>query len=207
MNADEARVPESALIGVNRRPFSFRPARALDSFPGSIVIRGARNTIGKSTAVAELCQTISEPENQMAEMVDRDQEHLRLLKIGYYVLAGMTLFFSLFGLLYAGLGGLLFSGVFPKAADPKNDPRFVGLMFLGLGLVFFVLGLAMATLFFVTGRSLGNHRRRTFCLVIAGVSCLYIPWGTAMGVCTILVLIRPEVKNMFEPQAPTTLPQ
>jgi hypothetical protein len=48
---------------------------------------------------------IQKPENQMAEMVDRDQEHLRLLKLGYYILAGMTCFFSLFALLYAGIGG------------------------------------------------------------------------------------------------------
>jgi len=143
----------------------------------------------------------------MAEMVDRDQEHLRLLKTGYYVLAGMTCLFSLFGLLYAGIGGLLASGAFPHSTDPKNDPRVVGLIFLGLGLVFVILGLVIAALYFVTGRSLGEYRRRTFCLVIAGVSCFFMPWGTVIGVCTILVLIRPNVKTLFEPAAPPpTLP-
>jgi hypothetical protein len=137
----------------------------------------------------------------MAEMVDRDQEHLRLLKIGYYVLAGMTCLFSLFGLLYAGMGGFLASGMFSKNAGPKNDPRIVGLIFLGLGLAFLILGLTIAALYFVTARSLGQHRRRTFCLVMAALSCFYIPWGTAIGICTILVLIRPEVKNLFEPQS------
>ncbi len=140
----------------------------------------------------------------MAEMVDRDQEHLRLLKIGYYVLAGMTCLFSLFGLLYAGIGGLLASGVFSKSTDPKNDPHAVGLIFFGLGFAFVILGLAIAALYFVTGRSLAEYRRRTFCLVMAGLSCFYIPWGTAIGVCTILVLIRPEVKNLFEPAVPPT---
>ena len=32
----------------------------------------------------------------MGELIDRDQEHLNLLKWGYYVMAGMTGFFSLF---------------------------------------------------------------------------------------------------------------
>lgn len=143
----------------------------------------------------------------MAEMVDRDQEHLRLLKIGYYVLAGMTGFFSLFALLYAGMGGLLASGVLAKSANTKDDPRVVGLIFLGLGLAFLILGLTMAALYFVAGRSLGQHRRRTFCVVMAGISCFFIPWGTVIGVCTILVLIRPEVKNLFEPLRPPELPQ
>jgi hypothetical protein len=144
----------------------------------------------------------------MAEMVDRDREHVRLLKIGYYVLAGMTCFFSLFGLLYAGLGGLLSSGVIPKSTDPKNDPRMMGLIFLGLGLAFLIVGLAIAALYFVTARNLGSYRRRTFCLVIASLSCFFMPWGTAIGVCTILVLIRPEVKNLFEPPTPPpALPQ
>lgn len=119
----------------------------------------------------------------------------------------MTCLFSLFGLLYAGMGGLLASGAFSKTTDPKNNPRAVGLIFLGIGLAFVILGLAIAALYFVTGRSLGEYRRRTFCLVIAGFSCFFIPWGTVIGVCTILVLIRPEVKNLFEPPAaPTMLP-
>jgi hypothetical protein len=74
-------------------------------------------------------------------------------------------------------------------------------------LVFLVLGLAMAGLYLITGRSLRDHHRRAFCLAMAGLSCPFIAWGTAIGVCTILVLVRPEVKNLFESPASPTLPQ
>jgi hypothetical protein len=143
----------------------------------------------------------------MAEMIDRDQEHLRLLKIGYYLQAGMTCFFSLFALLYAAIGGLLSSGIFPVKQGPNDDPRAFGMILVVIGVAIFILGLTGASLHFVAGRSLRDHRRRTLCLVMAGLSCLYIPWGTALGICTIVVLNRPEVKNLFESPTPPMLPQ
>ncbi len=34
-------------------------------------------------------------------------------------------------------------------------------------------------------------------LVMAGIECLFMPFGTALGVFTIIVLIRDDVKTMF----------
>src|SRR5271157_1075744 len=49
----------------------------------------------------------------MGELVDRDQEHLFLLKLGHYILSGATAFISLFALFYVGLGAVLTPVVFP----------------------------------------------------------------------------------------------
>ena len=49
----------------------------------------------------------------------------------------------------------------------------------------------------VAGRSLQQHRRHAFCFVIVCLSCLLAPLGTALGVCSILVLSRPRVKDLF----------
>jgi hypothetical protein len=44
------------------------------------------------------------------------------------------------------------------------------------------------------------HRKHyTFCLVMAGVECLFMPFGTVLGVFTILVLNRQTVKELFTP--------
>jgi len=141
----------------------------------------------------------------MGEMVDRDQEHLRLLSIGYYILAGIALLITLLMLLYIALGVLFVSGIIPENRNSNGDPRVVGYIFLGIGAAAFIFGLAFAALYFAAGRSLRSRHHRTFCLVMAGLSCLYIPWGTALGVCTIMVLIRPQVKGWFEPQHPPAL--
>lgn len=144
----------------------------------------------------------------MGELIDRDAEHLRLLKLCYYMLAAMTGFFSLlFALFFALFGAVLSSRVIPanQHAGSQADPRMLGPIFLSLAAVPFVTGGASAFLTFFTARSLSDHRRRTFCLVISALCCLSIPWGTVIGVCTILVLNRPSVKLLFDQQpAPGT---
>jgi len=39
-----------------------------------------------------------------------------------------------------------------------------------------------------------------FCLVMAGVECIFTPFGTVLGVLTIIVLVRPSVKELFMPR-------
>ena len=37
-----------------------------------------------------------------------------------------------------------------------------------------------------------------YCLVMAGIECLFMPFGTVLGVFTIIVLMRESVKEMFK---------
>jgi hypothetical protein len=48
------------------------------------------------------------------------------------------------------------------------------------------------------GYFLSLRKYYTFCLVMAGIECLFMPVGTVLGVFTIIVLMRPTVKAMFE---------
>jgi len=134
----------------------------------------------------------------MGELVDRDQEHLRLLVWAHYIWAGTIGFFSLFTLVYIGLGVMMVSGAFPQSGTPKDDPRVMGLFFAGIGALFLIMGTTFASLTYFAGRSIRDRRRRIFCLILAGLNCLQAPFGTVMGVCTIIVLNRPEVKLLFE---------
>lgn len=138
----------------------------------------------------------------MGELVDRDQEHLRLLKIGYYILAGIGAFTALFALFFIGIGMLFASGAIPAKEGSGDDPRLAGLIFLGMGFAFLVLCLAGTWLVYYAGRSLGERRRWTFCMVVAVLCCLQFPWGTVIGVFTIIVLNRPSVKASFQPPKP-----
>jgi len=139
----------------------------------------------------------------LGPLIDRDEEHLRLLKIAYYITAGVTAFFSVFALFYVALGGVMMSsGGLPQA--PGQDPRLMGSIFLIMGLAFLIFGGAGTFLMWYAARCLGNHRRRVYCLIVAALCCLQIPYGTAIGVCTFIVLGRDSVKELFEgPAAPT----
>jgi hypothetical protein len=88
-----------------------------------------------------------------------------------------------------------------SSADPAAL-RIVGLIFLVISVVILGIGVGATLLTYFTGRGLAQHRRRTLCLVVGGLCCLSAPWGTAIGVCTIIVLSRPDVKALFETGPP-----
>ena len=96
----------------------------------------------------------------MGELVDRDQEHLRLLMWAHYIWAGTIGFFSLFTLIYIGLGVMMVSGAFPQSGTPKDDPRVMGLFFAGIGALFLIMGTTFASLTYFAGRSIRDRRRR-----------------------------------------------
>lgn len=52
----------------------------------------------------------------MGQLVDQDQEHLRLLKLGFYIMAGVIGFCSLFSVFYIAMGSIFASSVtLPRA--------------------------------------------------------------------------------------------
>lgn len=128
---------------------------------------------------------------------DKDQEHLRLLRIFYFVCGGITGFFSCIPLIHVALGiGFL---VAPHSFGGRGDapPAFVGWLFIVLGSTFILSGWTLATLMLLCGKFLGQRRRYTFCFVTACISCLFMPHGTVLGVFTIIVLSRDSVKRLF----------
>ncbi len=131
----------------------------------------------------------------MADLIDRDQEHLRLLAWGYYVFAGMTAFGALFSIFFLVMGSLILSGTFP---DSSGQAHFVGALFIGIGFAMFAVLLGSALLLYFTGRNLRRRRRRTFCLITAALLCLQFPWGTLIGILTFIVLDRPGVRAQFD---------
>jgi hypothetical protein len=146
--------------------------------------------------------------NDPAQQALLDDEHLRLLTIGFYVSAAITAFFSLFGLFYAAMGFFIGTAVSHTArnvadaaqsADTAAAPQFIGALFGIIGLVIFVLALAFAGAKVYAAVCLKRRKGRTFCLVVAAISCLEVPWGTLLGVFTIIVLERPTVSRQFLP--------
>jgi len=129
-----------------------------------------------------------------------DQEHLRLLSIAYLVMAACNAFFSLFGLLYAFMGVAMtsFIGSIPERPGQAPPPEFFGWFFGLFGLGMFTILMTVGVLKFIVSRRLKQRRSRVFCMVVAALSCLSIPYGTMLGVFTFLVLGRRSVTRLFE---------
>ena len=144
----------------------------------------------------------------MPEEIDRqsiiDEEHLRLLSLGYMISAGIGAFFALFGLLYLLIGivmSIALSHVADTAKVGQPPPAFIGWMFAGLGLVFLLLGGGIGFARFWAGRCVKQRKSRTYCMVIAAIGCLEFPYGTALGVLSLMVLGRESVVKQFTAEA------
>jgi hypothetical protein len=133
-------------------------------------------------------------------------EHLRLLSIFHYVLAGVGALFSLLPGVYMAIGFAMVSGVFEGGAKYRGPPPQLGWIFVAVGAVMMALALGYVVLVAVAGRFLARRRSWTYCMVVAGLSCAFFPFGTALGVFTIITLSRPEVKAEFEAVRPTVPP-
>lgn len=130
-------------------------------------------------------------------MRPEDSEHLRLLSIFHYVVAGLALLFAGFPALYFVLGVLILSGVIPTDG-PAGMEWVGGLLFLGFSVIGLVLTIGLSALLVMAGSHLRKRTRYTFCIVVAGIACLFMPFGTALGILTIIVLMKPSVKASFE---------
>ena len=131
--------------------------------------------------------------------MNQDKEHLRLLAIFHYIVAGLAAFFSFFPLLYTTIGAIFI--FVARHGTPKSGeelpPEFLGWIFVGLGSFLFLLGIAMAICILIAGRCLSGCKCYSFTLVMACVECLFIPFGTILGVFTIIALSRESVKALF----------
>ena len=135
------------------------------------------------------------------EPTPQDAQHLKLLSIFYYVYGGLTALLSCSVGLYVVVGLVVAAASEDIAAD---DPSVSPATIRGIGLVVAVVAILALGLFWLlaglilyTGRCIANRRHRIFCLVMAALTCLNFPLGTALGVYSFFALTRPGVTEMF----------
>jgi hypothetical protein len=134
------------------------------------------------------------PPTAPPRFTDDDLEHLRLLAIFHYVVAGLAATVSLFPAVYLVLGLLMATG---HIAPEDEGSRIFGWLMSSCASFFTIVGLGFATLIALAGRSLSERTRYTYCLVVAAGLCLFVPFGTLLGVFTLLVLMRSSVRARF----------
>lgn len=125
-----------------------------------------------------------------------DDEHLRLLSIFHYVLAGVTALGALFPVIPLVIRLSLVMGNMEASNGPA--PASIGGIFIVVAVVLILIGMSFAAVLFMAGKALKERKSRTFCLVVAAVSCLFMPFGTVLGVFTIIVLMRESVQEEFQ---------
>lgn len=132
----------------------------------------------------------------------QDEEQLRLLSLFHYIGGGIIALCSSFALIhfFVGLGMMTNPQAF---GSPKNPaPPGIGLMFMLIGGGFVLGGWTVGALVAYAGKCIKQRKHYIFVLVMAGVECIHMPIGTALGVFTFIVMTRPSVKAIFAQPMP-----
>lgn len=147
--------------------------------------------------------SVPPPEQELRQTV-LDEEHLRLLRIGFFIEAGMKVFMAVIGVLYAVMGVIMAIGIPNAPARPGQQPppEFFRWFFAAFGIGLFGVGVTMVVLNFMVARRLGQRRSRVFCMIVAGMGCIFIPYGTILAIFTLIVLARPSIVRMFAKASP-----
>jgi hypothetical protein len=127
-----------------------------------------------------------------------DQDHLRLLALFHYIVAGGLGLLACIPLLLVIAGVATLNGVAPESPGQPVPPPEAGWFFIAVGSVMLLAGWTVAAAVLLAGRRLARQTHRTYCLVIAAIECLFAPLGTLLGIFTIVVLMRPSVQRLFD---------
>ena len=139
-----------------------------------------------------------------------DAGHLRLLSIFHYVAAGLGFLVLGFLVLHYSIMNTVFANPQMWRQTGQNAPPFDPRAFFGLFKWFYLfMGIwtvAGMGLNVVSGWCIARRKARIFSLVVAAINCLKLPFGTVLGVFTLIVLSRPSVQQAYEETPPTAAP-
>jgi hypothetical protein len=137
-------------------------------------------------------------------MNNQDQQYLKLLSIFHYVLGGMNLFISIGLLFYTIWLWNYFSHLSQLLNNlPQSYPHDNLLLFNVVPLIICLLAiLANSIVLILSARFLVKRKRYWFSLTIACIQLVFMPFGTALGVLTLIVLLRDSVQSLYNLSQP-----
>jgi hypothetical protein len=129
----------------------------------------------------------------------RDAEHLKLLSIFHFILAAL----GLFGIAFLALHFAFVRAIFMNPEMWKNQkggppPEIFFKLMMGGYAFGVVVMLTGGVLNLLSGLFIRKRRHRMFSIIIGGLNCLHVPFGTLLGVFTILILSRESVRKIYD---------
>jgi hypothetical protein len=126
----------------------------------------------------------------------------RDLAVFHFVGAGLAVFGMLFLLAHYAIMSVVFdnSKMWEGQKDGPPPAEFFAI-FKYVYLVAAAWFVTSGVLNVISGLNILARRRRILSLVVAGLNCLYMPLGTALGVFTIIVLLRDSVRDLYETES------
>jgi len=131
--------------------------------------------------------------------MNEHEKHLESLKIGHYVVGIIGMLLACLPLLHLFMGVAMLSGVFDmQDGSGESPPEVFGWLFVGLGGLFFLFGQACSIAVLLSGRFIAKRKHYLFSFVMACLLCAFFPFGTVLGVFTLILLNKEPVKAVYE---------
>jgi len=127
----------------------------------------------------------------------QNDEQLRLIAVFHYVVGGLAALIALFPIFHLIIGLIFIFEPEKFATGNQAPPAFIGWFFVMFAAGFIAMGWLLATFIIITGRFIAKRKHYMFCVVMAGIECIFMPFGTVLGVFTIIILMRDSVKQIF----------
>jgi len=129
----------------------------------------------------------------------KDGEHVKLLSIFHFVVAGFAFFGLAFLILHFLMMSFFLSPEFWKTQkNATPPPRELLHVFIFLYIFIGAWLMASGVLNVLSAFFLRQRQHRVFSLIVGGLNCLHIPLGTILGIFTILILSRDSVCQAYE---------
>lgn len=137
-----------------------------------------------------------------------ESKQLDLLSMFHYIVGGFTALFSCIPFLHVFMGLAIISGkMFKNSHGAEQPPNVFGWLFVIMGSVCILLGWMTAVCILIAGKKLKARKWWLFCMVIAGIECMFMPFGTVLGIFTLVTLNKESVKKAFVPLDAEQIPK
>ncbi|HSM50080.1 MAG TPA: hypothetical protein VLA75_01615 [Thermoanaerobaculia bacterium] len=128
--------------------------------------------------------------------VDGLKDDLEALAFFHYAVAALAGFFGILPVVYLGMAWVVGIDPFARSLHLAVDSSPPVALQVG-AVVLALFCFACAAGIGVAGRYLVQRRRWRFCMAMAAVGCLFVPFGTMLGLWAMTVLTRPGTREAF----------
>ncbi|MBC8378274.1 MAG: hypothetical protein H8E62_03780 [Planctomycetes bacterium] len=123
---------------------------------------------------------------------------LDLISIFHYVVAAIIYLKGAVAFVFMGIGSIAMMGILADQPADMEALVVIGLLFFMVPMMFLTVSWTAATLVLFAGRRIANRTNLTYCQIVAGIECLCVPFGTILGIFSLITLTKPENKEIFK---------
>lgn len=128
---------------------------------------------------------------------NKDIDNLNVLAVFHYVVGGLGCLASCVPVFHLVIGIVLVTDPEKLMQHQEAFPEWAGYFFIGVALFAILVGWIFSLCIIFSGRAIAKRERWTFSFVMAVILCMFFPFGTVLGVFTLVLLNKDPVKTLY----------